>query len=263
MRFLFPSTARILSAGLVLALLASALPARAAEPTPDVVKVKIKAASDARDVIYKEKGERAALIFFNAEVEKLIVEYPTRPEPIEGLLEIAYESPDAEAKTLFGRVAAAPVATDRMRASAQSQLARLGRIGKPLELKFTSTDGRTFDLAALRSKVVVIDFWATWCGPCMQDLPGFKEVMNRFKDRGVEIVGISLDKDRAKLDAVVARENMFWPQYFDGLGWKNEMAVKFGIQSIPALWLVDKQGVLRDTYGREDLAVKLESMLKP
>ena len=55
---------------------------------------------------------------------------------------------------------------------------------------------------------------------------------------------------------------MFWPQYFDGLGWKNELAVKFGVQSIPALWLVDQQSILRDTYGREDLTTKLEALLK-
>ena len=236
---------------------------QAAEPDPnDPLVQQIKAAEDRRDAAYKKDGEKAAMMQYRADVEKLIAENPTRPEPYGGLYEVALESSDADARPLFVRLVNSPVAPERMRASAQRQIARLDLVGKPLDLKFTAFDGRSVDLASLRGKVVMIDFWATWCGPCMQELPALRETVAKFKERGVEIVGISLDKDRDKLNTVVTREKMTWPQFFDGNGWKNEMAVRFGVQSIPALWLVDQQGVLRDTYGREDLQAKLEQMLK-
>ena len=234
-----------------------------ADPDPnDPLIQQIKTAEDRRDVTYKKDGEKAAMTQYKADIEKLIAENPTRPEPYEGLYEVALESSDAAARPIFVRLVNRPALGEKLRASAQRQIARLDLVGKLLDLKFISTDGRPIDLAALRGKVVLIDFWATWCGPCMQELPALRETIAKFKERGVEIVGISLDKDRDKLNTVVAREKMTWPQFFDGNGWKNELAVRFGVQSIPALWLVDQQGVLRDTYGRENLQAKLEQMLK-
>ncbi|MBS0657034.1 MAG: TlpA family protein disulfide reductase [Verrucomicrobia bacterium] len=99
----------------------------------------------------------------------------------------------------------------------------------------------------------------------MRELPHLKEVVNRYKDQGLEIVGISLDseKTKEKLGQVVTREQMFWPQYFDGKGWKNELAVRFHINSIPAVWLVDRDGIVRDTVANLDLEARVQQWLKP
>jgi thiol-disulfide isomerase/thioredoxin len=132
---------------------------------------------------------------------------------------------------------------------------------KPLELAFTAVDGTAIDLNQLRGKVVLIDFWATWCGPCMRELPQVREAYEKLHSRGFEIVGISFDKDREKLVAVTAQEKMTWPQYFDGKGWENDFGRRFGIRSIPTMWLVNKKGMVVDTEARENLADKVEKLL--
>ena len=134
-------------------------------------------------------------------------------------------------------------------------------VGKPLEIKFTSVDGRAVDLAELKGKVVLVDFWATWCGPCVGEIPHVKEAYEKLHPKGFEIVGISFDKDKAKLESFVKDKGMTWPQYFDGKMWDNDYGKKYGIQGIPAMWLVDKKGNLRDPNGRQDLAGKVEKLL--
>jgi len=132
---------------------------------------------------------------------------------------------------------------------------------EPLDLKFTALDGTEIDLAKMRGKVVLIDFWATWCGPCVQEVPNVVEAYEDLHPKGFEIIGISLDKDKAKLEAFIKEKGMAWPQYFDGKGWQNEISSRFGIQSIPAMWLVDKKGMLVETNAREDLEEKVEKLL--
>ena len=130
--------------------------------------------------------------------------------------------------------------------------------GKPLELSFTAVDGRKVDLAYLRGKVVLMDFWATWCPPCVEEVPSVVATYEKFKDKGFEIVGISLDKDKGALEAFTKKHNMTWPQFFDGQGWDNEMAKRFKIQSVPTMWLLDREGKLADPAprGRLDEAVQ-------
>lgn len=120
----------------------------------------------------------------------------------------------------------------------------------PLDLKFTAIDGHEVDLAKMRGKVVLIDFWATWCGPCVAELPNVLKAYENLHAKGFEIIGISLDRDREKLDNFIKEKNMTWPQFFDGKEWKNDVASRFGIRSIPAMWLVDKKGMLVSTSVR-------------
>lgn len=133
---------------------------------------------------------------------------------------------------------------------------------KPLDLKVTAVDGSAIDLSKLRGKVVLLDFWATWCPPCREEVPNVVAAYKKFHDQGFEIVGISLDQSKEKLLAFTKDNGMTWPQYFDGQGWSNTVSSKFGIDSIPAMWLIDKKGMVVTTDGREDLAGQVEKLLK-
>lgn len=129
------------------------------------------------------------------------------------------------------------------------QLAMPG-VGDPMEIKFTSTDGEEIDLAAMKDKVVLVDFWATWCGPCVAEMPHVISTYEKYKDAGFEVVGISLDSEKPALDAFIAENKMTWPQYFDGEGWGNKIAKEFGITGIPATFLIGKDGKIAATNLR-------------
>ncbi|MEO1007269.1 MAG: TlpA disulfide reductase family protein [Planctomycetota bacterium] len=148
--------------------------------------------------------------------------------------------------------------------SAASKIFQLERVGKPFELSFQDAiTGETVDMSQLRGKVVVIDFWATWCGPCIAELPHMKELYATYKDKGVEFVGISLDAPRnesdpskdglKKLRDFVADRELPWPQYYQGNGWESEFSTGWKVRSIPTIFLVDQQGRLVTPNARGKL----------
>ncbi|NBR87409.1 MAG: TlpA family protein disulfide reductase [Verrucomicrobia bacterium] len=102
--------------------------------------------------------------------------------------------------------------------------------------------GKPLSIANYKGKVVLVDFWATWCGPCVGELPNVLKAYEKHHGKGFEIVGISLDSDRAKLDKFIADRKMTWAQYYDGKGWQNKLAGTYGVNSIPATYLLDGEG---------------------
>ena len=102
--------------------------------------------------------------------------------------------------------------------------------------------GKAIDLAEYKGKVLLIDFWATWCGPCMAELPNVIAAYDKFHGQGFEILGISFDEDREAFDKCVADRKMTWRHHYDGKGWKNEIGQAYGISSIPATYLIGKDG---------------------
>ena len=146
---------------------------------------------------------------------------------------------------------------------AKGEVAMRDVMKKPLELQFTAVDGTKVDLAKLRGKVVLVDFWATWCAPCMEEVPDVVKVYNELHGQGLEIVGISLDQDKTLVESVTKAQGMTWPQYFDGKMWDNEISSRYGITQIPTMWLVDKKGMVTDTDAGTDLEGKVKKLLGP
>jgi peroxiredoxin len=115
------------------------------------------------------------------------------------------------------------------------------------------TAGKSLSIANYKGKVVLLDFWATWCGPCVHELPNVIKTYDAYHKQGFEIIGISLDKDQEKLASFTKEKNMTWVQYFDGLVWQNKLTVKYGVNSIPATFLLDGQGTIigKDLRGKD------------
>ncbi len=103
-------------------------------------------------------------------------------------------------------------------------------------------NGKPLSIASYKGKVLLIDFWATWCGPCRGEIPNVVAAYQKYHGKGFEVIGISLDEDRQKLLDYTKQMNMSWPEFFDGQGWSNQLAVKYGIQSIPTAYLLDGNG---------------------
>ncbi len=154
---------------------------------------------------------------------------------------------------------AATQAAEQMKIAAKMR----GMEGKPLVLAAMGLDGQQFSTANLKGKVILVDFWATWCGPCRAELPRVKKIYADYHAKGLEVLGVSCDENVEALNKFLkANPDMPWPQLFDAAkpGW-HPLATEYGVKGIPTMFLIDKKGVLRSVEAREDFEAQIPKLL--
>jgi peroxiredoxin len=128
-----------------------------------------------------------------------------------------------------------------------------------VELSLPDLNGKTVSLSEFKGKVVLLDFWASWCGPCRHNNPKLVKLYNKFHDKGFEIYGVSLDEDTKSWKKAVRNDKLSWVQVIDDKGWDAISIATYGINFIPSSFLIDREGVIR-TINAE--GSELESSVK-
>jgi thiol-disulfide isomerase/thioredoxin len=136
-------------------------------------------------------------------------------------------------------------------------------VGDNPKLEFKALDGTAVSLEKLKGKIVVVDFWATWCGPCMAMAGEMVEMNNEYGPKGLQMIGVSLDQNRAALERVVKEQKFDWPQQFDGKGWDNAVWKEWGERGIPFTVLISPKGtVLWKGHPGNGLKQQIEKAFK-
>ena len=121
---------------------------------------------------------------------------------------------------------------------------------RPFPITAKDLSGQPLSLAQYRGKVVLMDFWATWCGPCVGEMPNVIAAYKKYHGRGFDVLGISLDQDHAALTSFLRQNHMPWRQVFDGKGWGSAVPHRYGVASIPFGLLIGRDGTIQAIGAR-------------
>ncbi len=150
---------------------------------------------------------------------------------------------------------------DRPRALRYAARPELARARMAPSFVVTTSDGTRISLDDLQGKVVLLDFWATWCAPCQNALPHMKKIVRKFQGQSLVVLSVSLDSDERKWREFISKNEMSWPQYMDG-GFTGRMATLFGVKAIPHTFTIDADGVLQEEHvGDAAIEGKIKKLL--
>jgi peroxiredoxin len=184
-------------------------------------------------LLAEHKGEKtdgvAQILLMKALLYKQVLNDPDKYAPL--IEQLKRDFPDSKV-----------VASMRQQEEAETLRANLVEGAKFPDFTEKDVTGKPLSIGNYKGKVVLLDFWATWCGPCVAELPNVLNTYKKHHGQGFDIIGISLDQDKSKLTSFTEQKQMPWQQFFDGQGWQNKLAVKYGVQSIPATYLLDGEG---------------------
>jgi hypothetical protein len=141
----------------------------------------------------------------------------------------------------------------------KDDLLQIDQLGKPVDLAFNATDGTKVDLTSEQGRVTAVVFWSAESAPCLVWMKYFAKFADGVP--ALRVVTVSLDRNREDLDAAMRSLHLAWPTQFDGKGWQNAIARKFGINTVPTLWLLDKQGKLSQLNSRDCYELKVNELL--
>jgi len=209
------------------------------------LKERVDAGSDASAAM--EKAGRA-----------LVKEFPNGPAGYE-LLENVLETADLAKMQEIAMVITNSGGPAELTGIGKGVLRRLAVVGQPLPIAFKTADGREVDRTTLSNKVVLVDFWATWCPLCVQEMPELKKLYDRYHDHGFEIVGINFDDQTNAARQFIKDQGLPWPQFLGGND--NRYGKDYGMNALPQAWLVDRKGIVQDIHGRTDREAKIEKLL--
>jgi thiol-disulfide isomerase/thioredoxin len=171
--------------------------------------------------------------------------YPASPDAAEAMIQLAladeFAGKDDEAKKWYQRVTKEFPASERAKKAAGS-IRRIDSVGKSISLRGTDLAGNDFDLAKYRGKVVVVQYWATWCNACTRDMALLSDLVKKYGQQGFAVVGVNLDADRSKAVQFLQQKRLPWVQLHEAGGLGSRYATEMGVLSLPVTLLIDSQG---------------------
>jgi thiol-disulfide isomerase/thioredoxin len=220
------------------------------------------------DYMHRQQQPDAEFVKVQADwlkdMEAFADEYPRSPDAAEALLQLAisedFSGKSEAAEKWYQRVVKDFPQTNNGKKAAGA-LVRLNSEGKAIRLQGSALRGGQVDLASYRGKMVLIQYWATWCEPCKADMAHMKEVFAKHRSRGFEIIGVCLDDDAGPAQAFVAQAKLPWKNVYEPGGLNGRLANELGVTTLPLMMLVDQRGlVARRTLQAAELEGELQSL---